>query len=613
MKITYIKTIGFRKFEKVFETNLYDITSVTGKNRSGKSNLLYAIVKAFLNTNIYGDERDSNLINTKCDSTFIEIHFIDNKGDTHTLIRVNNRFNNNMNYTTLDGLAVKQQDLIQFYNNKKLFLSIINPLFFLSKQPAGQKEIIDVCLSNISPKKIFDTLNADDQKYLIDKYYNPDKLHKQYDELSTEEKDDFINHLIHINLDMAYKGLSEEDRNIIGYMPSNIPDYVKELNEIIKFNTLKDAELKGKISCMEAIVEEKLPQRRFFEKDEELSLALKEFNFLHQKKESSDIEMQKQIVDNLESEILKKENENDKIKKSMRDGKKKYNEIRNNISANCPICNQPLENTNKNIAIINYKNELLELYDKNQKLEKEIKDLKYKLSIERCKYHALEGDISIKEENRIAIVENTIKELQEEKAEIEKFNLEISIKEKQQLEAQEKIKEYDSDRDFRLDNIKQAKKEQKVVQKLYIGYIEQKMKIAKHFLHDVDIKYYSVAKDSFTLKDDFVITYKGRNLSDLSRSETFATALEFANMFNKVTEINIPIFIDDYESYEDYDFIKQYGNDTQLILTKVQKGKALKIADYNNSKDFTTIKPTIKGCKTIKIYQKNNAIIQKAA
>ena len=30
MRINYLKTIGFRKFEKEFETNLYDITTITG-------------------------------------------------------------------------------------------------------------------------------------------------------------------------------------------------------------------------------------------------------------------------------------------------------------------------------------------------------------------------------------------------------------------------------------------------------------------------------------------------------------------------------------------------------------------------------------------------------
>ena len=154
-------------------------------------------------------------------------------------------------------------------------------------------------------------------------------------------------------------------------------------------------------------------------------------------------------------------------------------------------------------------------------------------------------------------------------------------------------------------------KAKKVAQKLYISYIEEKMKLAKEYLTDVDIKFYSVLKTTGEIKDDFIITYKNNPLSDLSRSETIATALEFANMFNKITSANFPIFIDDYESCADYNFIEKYSKDTQLIISKVEKGNKLKIADANSDK-YTIIKPTISKCRTINIY-KNNVALSKAA
>ena len=45
MKLTYLKTIGFRKFKNEYETELYDSTSITVKNKSGKINILYDIVE----------------------------------------------------------------------------------------------------------------------------------------------------------------------------------------------------------------------------------------------------------------------------------------------------------------------------------------------------------------------------------------------------------------------------------------------------------------------------------------------------------------------------------------------------------------------------------------
>ena len=92
---------------------------------------------------------------------------------------------------------------------------------------------------------------------------------------------------------------------------------------------------------------------------------------------------------------------------------------------------------------------------------------------------------------------------------------------------------------------------------------------------------------------------KNTPLADLSRSETIATALEFANMFNQISRANFPIFIDDYESCADYDFIKDYSKNTQIIISKVEKGHPLTISDYNTGKS-TIIKPIISGATTLK-------------
>lgn len=153
----------------------------------------------------------------------------------------------------------------------------------------------------------------------------------------------------------------------------------------------------------------------------------------------------------------------------------------------------------------------------------------------------------------------------------------------------------------------------KIAQKLYISYIENKMQLAKQYLKDVNVQFYSVLKTTGEIKEDFIITYKGNTLSNLSRSETIATALEFANMFNKIAKTNFPIFIDDMESCADYNFIKEYANNSQLIVSEVRKSQPLKISNFNNKVDYTIIKPVIKGCKTINKYKKKSTIIPQAA
>ena len=224
--------------------------------------------------------------------------------------------------------------------------------------------------------------------------------------------------------------------------------------------------------------------------------------------------------------------------------------------------------------------ELVAKYDRSNSLKTQIQDLKLKLTMVKCKYHALEGDSTIEKEKRIAVVEQSIKQLELEKQEIDKFNNTIAVKQKNIENAKKDIQKFNTDKQTQLQFIESLKNAKKVAQKLYIAYIEEKMKLAKEYLKDVDIKFYSVLKTTGEIKDDFIITYQNKPLSDLSRSETIATALEFANMFNKISRVNAPLFIDDYESCADYDFIKEYSQETQIIISKVEKGQDLVIEEF---------------------------------
>ena len=597
MKVNYVKTKGFRKFNEIFETDIYDVTKVTGKNRSGKSNLLYAIINIMLGTNLSGDEK-ACLINNKSDSSYGELHFTDNNGMKHILVRGKNKYSTKGNFIALDGKPINQTDLISFYKDKKLFLSIINPLYFLSKKPAEQKEMVDKYLSDIRPKEIFDRLDVNTQKALIKKYYT--NREKGFETLSQEEQTEFVNfNMFNICMDVAYSNLSKKEQSLLEGVPSDIPSYITELNSDIKRVDSQISSLNGKIEYAENIANEKLPEYKTFEKDEELSLAQQELAFLNTNDKLVDKENQKKIVENLEKDILSKETEFNELEQEMKSGKKTYLSIKNGTNCTCPTCNQKIQDESKAITIQNMYNDLVSKFDKRNLLETQIKDLKSKHTIERCKYHALEGNPTVEKQKRIAVVEESIKSLEQEKQDIQKFNNEIAIKEKNINTAKADIEKFNSDKFEKnklIDNLNNTKK---VAQKLYISYIEEKMKLAKEYLKDVDIKFYSVLKTTGEIKEDFVITYKNTPISDLSRSETIATALEFANMFNQISRANFPIFIDDYESCADYDFINEYSKHTQIILSKVEKGHPLTISDYSSEK-ATVIKPVISGFRTFR-------------
>ena len=639
---------------------MYDTTSISGKNRSGKSNILYAIVNILLGTNLSGDEK-SCLINQKVDSSYGELHFIDNQGIKHILVRIKNRVGTKNNSLTLDGKSITQNELISFYKDKKLFLSIINPLYFLSKKPAEQKEMVDRYLSDIKPMEIFKNLSDLQQQTLLNRYfrisareiydkleenelkelYSLNKLqeitNKKYEELSQKElftsfkdvvlkdikyyymlsqkeQEEFINtHILNIFMDIAYNNLSQEEQKLLEGIPQDIPTYISELNQDIKKAESYITSLNGKIDYAQNIADEKLPEAKKFEKEVELSLAYQELDSLSNDKQIKDKENQKQKVENLEKEILNLSTEITELEKKMKSGKQKYLAIKNGSNNLCPTCEQHIQNEAKEKTIANMKKDLTDAFNRKNTLEAKEKDLKFKLAMEKCQYHALGGDTSIDNTKKVANINENIKALEKEQKEIERFNNEIAVKQKNIQNAKRDISNFNKQISIQNKYISDLKDARKVAQKLYIGYIEEKMKLAKHYLKDVKVQFYSVLKTTGEIKDDFVITYKGNLLSNLSRSETIATALEFANMFNQIAKTKFPIFVDDMESCADYDFIKAYASNSQIIVSNVVKGSNLKIEDYYNNEDCTIIKHVIANAKTINIYNKNNTAIPKAA
>lgn len=639
---------------------MYDTTSISGKNRSGKSNILYAIVNILLGINLSGDEK-SCLINQKVDSSYGELHFTDNQGIKHILVRIKNRVGTKNNSLTLDGKSITQNELISFYKDKKLFLSIINPLYFLSKKPAEQKEMVDKYLSDIKPMEIFKTLNDLQQQTLLNRYfripvreiydmldenelkelYSLNKLqeitNKKYEELSQKElftsfkdvvlkdikyyymlsqkeQEEFVNtHILNIFMDIAYNNLSQEEQKLLEGIPQDIPTYISELNQDIKKAESYITSLNSKIDYAQNIADEKLPGARKFEKEVELSLSYQELDSLSNDKRIKDKENQKKKVEDLEKEILNLSTEITELEKKMKSGKQKYLAIKNGLNNLCPTCEQHIQNEAKEKTIANMKKDLTDAFNRKNTLEAKEKDLKFKLAMEKCQYHALGGDTSIDNTKKVANINENIKALEKEQKEIERFNNEIAVKQKNIQNAKRDISNFNKQISIQNKYISDLKDARKVAQKLYIGYIEEKMKLAKHYLKNVKVQFYSVLKTTGEIKDDFVITYKGNLLSNLSRSETIATALEFANMFNQIAKTKFPIFVDDMESCADYDFIKAYASNSQIIVSNVVKGSNLKIEDYYNNEDCTIIKHVIANAKTINIYNKNNTAIPKAA
>ena len=533
MKINYIKTIGFRKNKETFETNLYDITSITGGNTKGKTNVLYAIIWGFLGTNLTGDEKEW-LGNKNSDDCLVELHFTDNFNIPHILVRYKNKYDNSKNFIMLDGKTATQKDIQSFYGDKKLFLSILNPNYFISKKPAEQKELLD--------------------KYLPE-----------------------------IDISIVYDKLDNTEKALLESCPKNILEFISELNENKRITETKIGNLQGKIEYAQNIINSTvIEEEKTFEKAEELKFARMELSSLEAENTFTKTR-QENIVNDLNNQIADKEKQIQDLTTNMKAGKQKYLQLKAEPVSYCPICKQVLNPEGKLITINNMRTELEIAFESKQKLDIELMDLKSKHATERCKLHALESKSNLEREKHIEELRSQIQELEQEQLEIERFNSSI-LSQKHTIDGAENDISLFSSQIMEcsklLENIKETKD---VAQKLYINYIEEKMKFATKHLKNVSIKYYKVSKEDGVIKEDFIILYNGNELKSISRSETIATSLELCNMLNIVAKTNFPLFIDDSESCADYNFIEDYSNGTQILIARVEKGKDLTISDYKSS------------------------------
>ena len=533
MKINYIKTIGFRKNKETFETNLYDITSITGGNTKGKTNILYAIIWGFLGTNLTGDEKEW-LGNKNSDDCLVELHFTDNFNIPHILVRYKNKYDNSKNFIMLDGKTATQKDIQSFYGDKKLFLSILNPNYFISKKPAEQKELLD--------------------KYLPE-----------------------------IDISIVYDKLDNTEKALLESCPKNILEFISELNENKRITETKIGNLQGKIEYAQNIINSTvIEEEKTFEKAEELKFARMELSSLEAENTFTKTR-QENIVNDLNNQIADKEKQIQDLTTNMKAGKQKYLQLKAEPVSYCPTCKQVLNPEGKLITINNMRTELEIAFESKQKLDIELMDLKSKHATERCKLHALESKSNLEREKHIEELRSQIQELEQEQLEIERFNSSI-LSQKHTIDGAENDISLFSSQIMEcsklLENIKETKD---VAQKLYIYYIEEKMKFATKHLKNVSIKYYKVSKEDGVIKEDFIILYNGNELKSISRSETIATSLELCNMLNIVAKTNFPLFIDDSESCADYNFIEDYSNGTQILIARVEKGKDLTISDYKSS------------------------------
>lgn len=155
MKITGLTLSNFRNHSGTKHFDFGDLSYITGHNGVGKTTIAHAVCYALYGVSFYGEQKIERLMNNKSDNVQVQLHFTDQNGGSHTLIRTRNNDKCSLLY---DGYTVQQGMIEQMFTDKNTFISMFNPTYLAENMGNEGRELILRYLPSVSQNDILDSL-----------------------------------------------------------------------------------------------------------------------------------------------------------------------------------------------------------------------------------------------------------------------------------------------------------------------------------------------------------------------------------------------------------------------------------------------------------------------
>ena len=537
--ITSVKLIGFKIFDGPEGFSLARTSYIYGGNGQGKTSIADAIAYAFCGTSFWGEKTTDRLINNKSKEMVVQVDFVDENGELHTLIR---RRKGNATDITFDSHPYKQADLATVFADKDIFLSALNPLYFIEKIAKDGREFLQKLLPPVSHESVIAAMSEVYSKALENESI-PDPAY--YIKLKKEKLKELAEEQISWG---GAKGLAQQQLDNLDKqreeLKAKIAEYESKLKPIIA-NQFKGIDLEKVKAEYEAALSGSSANGR-------IAIELKR----------SEVK-QRVYVSKVKPEI-------DKTTAELSSIAAEYNRlmtlgrtIRPGVA--CPTCTHALTpeefevfkaDTLKKISeaktngahLKSQLDDMLEL-DKNAEAKFEefrADDLK-KLDMEE-KQLVSKGGADIKRLARILkngnYTDEQIQSLEAAKKALAEFKAELKGLSTDE-ELRSVIKECD-------DRIAEIKSESKTHEMLMIAAKKYGVKRAELLLKPLTmsraaIKLFDVVKTTGEVKDVFKFTYDGKDYHWLSSSEQIKAGMEVAALIKRLTGLTYPTFIDNAE------------------------------------------------------------------
>lgn len=590
-QITSLMLSGFKSYEEPTELVFGNPTVITGGNGRGKSSIADAIAFAVTGCPFFGERGIDRLHNENNPDVAIRMCFVDETGTLHELNRTRRK---NRMTITYDGYEIRQLDLADLFGERDVFLSILNPLYFIEELGEDGKKLLERYLPTIPHETVLSQLSEPVREHLKNEtILSPEgSLKRCREEIrSLEERITYLRgqkdlaasqgesheqaeQELTLQADTLRKEIAElEQRQFSGMDVSDMQERLVELSgryeEAARDERTDTSKLREQLQTLREKIarrEGEQYQSKFTEALAEASARVKDLGMRYQRESAA------------------------------------YKAF--HAGMECPACHRSVTEQSLPEVQAALKKVLSELYaagseQRAQLIELQEMDKKAADTFAQFKEDDLgkwAAEAAEMEQRCASLAEQASAETERLRAEIQTLTADLEYgnlsqseydhlgtcrEELQQSEAKIAALQTmtaaqlpDFDREIAQANASIAEIKRKMAD--VIAYISKRAELtfSQLKMNRVEISLYDVVKSTGEVKDTFKFQYGGRRYDRLSLSEKIWAGMEVSELMKRLTGRNYPVFVDNMESVDDLANVRPTG---QIIMAKCVSGAALQV------------------------------------
>ncbi len=605
--ISKLALMGFKCFEDMTAFDFGDSTLITASNGQGKSSIADAISFAFVGTPFFGEKGLDRLQNQNMQEMMVSVDFIDDTGKAHNLTRSRKRDSTSISY---DDINVRQTDLNEAFGGRDIFLSILNPLYFINVLGDNGKGLLEKLLPVVSHEDVMAALSPYSQEILSGQsLLSPETFIKNRRAELKELEENLI----------SYRGQKE----LLDYQREERAAKLEELRaaadsisaEMDELISIRD---KGRdIPAEETALAELRKMRTELladitngDSEKEVQKVTKEIKTV----EKSIAKLSaKDYISPHTSQIAEKETQ---LKNLHTEYNRLTAALKNTVAGyKCPVCASVV--TEENVAAVraDLQQRISDAINDGKAVRNALEELRTQESIDRDVFEQEQAMAVEKENNRLAELNqqllemNVARELEKEDYGVRLSELESRIgaqeertangnwsqeqalryvelsERKKECEIQTDALKHTEDYNYAAlieDTEAQITQMKRLISEA-IQYMAKRIELMLDGLKmsSTEIVLTDIVKSTGEIKDCFRFSYEGRDYKCLSLSEKVRAGLDVATLIQRLSGRNYPVFVDNGESICTFGKVQIPG---QIIFARVVNNQALQVIPRNRER-----------------------------